>query len=197
MQQLSFVESNFTLIPGLQYIENYLEIAQEKLLIETIDKQKWLSGLKRRVQHYGYKYNYRKKNIDHSSYIGPIPEWLILLCTKLYQENIFTDIPDQVIINEYMPGQGISPHIDCIPCFGEVICSLSLGSSCIMEFKNKIKVSLLLEPRSLLVLSKDARFIWTHSIPARKQDIYLGTKILRARRISLTFRCININKISG
>ncbi len=39
-----------------------------------------------------------------------------------------------------------------------------------MEFENKIKIPLLLEPRSLLVLSKDARFIWTHSILARKRD---------------------------
>jgi alkylated DNA repair dioxygenase AlkB len=183
-----------TCILGLRYIPNYLEIEQEKQLIENIAKQQWLPDLKRRVQHYGFKYDYRSKNIDHNNYIGPIPDWLHLSCNKLYQENIFTAVPDQVIVNEYMPGQGISPHIDCIPCFREVVCSLSLGAACVMEFENKIKIPLLLEPCSLLVLSKDARFIWTHSILARKQDIYRGTKIPRKRRISLTFRTVNIKR---
>ncbi|WP_231289239.1 hypothetical protein [Rickettsia bellii] len=43
------------------------------------------------------------------------------LCDSLHKQNIFHEIPDQVIINEYMPGQGIAPHTDCIPCFSDTI----------------------------------------------------------------------------
>lgn len=45
---------------------------------------------------------------------------------------------DQLIINEYQPGQGINPHIDNVKLFAEPIVSLSLGSECIMEFDREI-----------------------------------------------------------
>ncbi|MEO0410804.1 MAG: alpha-ketoglutarate-dependent dioxygenase AlkB [Pseudomonadota bacterium] len=38
-------------------------------------------------------------------------------------------------MNEYTPGQGIAPHVDCVPCFGPFAASLSLGSSCEMLFQ--------------------------------------------------------------
>lgn len=41
---------------------------------------------------------------------------------------------DQLIVNEYEPGQGINPHIDNIKLFKSDIASLSLGSDCIMIF---------------------------------------------------------------
>lgn len=100
-------------------------------------------------------------------------------------------MPDQIIINEYQSGQGISTHIDCVPCFSNTIASLSLGSPCVMDFAHSEtgkKSSLLLEPRSLLVLSGDARYLWQHSIAGRKTDRFNGQTIQRTRRISLTFR---------
>lgn len=80
------------------------------------------------------------------------------------------------------------------PCFGDTIASLSLGSACVMDFTNVTgeKQSHLLEPRSLLILSGDARYHWQHAIPARKSDKWNGQSIPRARRISLTFRTIVI-----
>lgn len=39
---------------------------------------------------------------------------------------------NQLIINEYNPGQGINPHIDNPILFSSPIVSLSLGSDCIM-----------------------------------------------------------------
>jgi alkylated DNA repair protein alkB family protein 8 len=36
--------------------------------------------------------------------------------------------PNQVTVNEYIPGQGISPHVDTHTPFGEFIFSLSLGA---------------------------------------------------------------------
>ena len=99
-------------------------------------------------------------------------------------------MPDQVIVNEYLPGQGISPHINCISCFGNVICSLSLLSPCVMDFIEEEKISILLEPSSLLLLTGSSRYNWKHGIAARKSDIYDSNKIIRQRRISVTFRTI-------
>jgi alkylated DNA repair dioxygenase AlkB len=99
-----------------------------------------------------------------------------------------------VIVNEYEPGQGIAAHVDCVPCFGETITSLSLASPCVMDFMGKEgeKAPQFLEPRSLVVLSGPARYQWRHSIAPRKTDKYQGDIIPRRRRLSLTFRNVRI-----
>jgi alkylated DNA repair dioxygenase AlkB len=50
--------------------------------------------------------------------------------------------------------------------------------------------SLLLEPRSLLILSDEARHEWQHGIASRKSDRWRGMVIPRARRLSVTFRLL-------
>ena len=172
-------------IPGLEYLPNFISVDEERALIKAIDGQPWLNDLKRRVQHYGYKYDYKARAVTPDSYLGPLPEWLEPVTRKLPFQ------PDQAIVNEYEPGQGISAHIDCVPCFGTMIASLSLGSGAVMQFTNcNEKQEIYLEPRSLIVLSGEARFRWTHAIPARKSDIVNGLKFDRSRRLSLTFRTV-------
>jgi len=56
------------------------------------------------------------------------------------------------------------------------------------------KIPVLLEPRSIVVLKDDARYKWTHSIPARKVDNFYGQTITRERRVSLTFRKVIITR---
>jgi len=180
-------------IHGASYISDFISPKEEKTLLTHIDTGKWLYDLKRRVQHYGYKYDYNLRKIDLGMRIGVLPDWLQSLAIRLYEANIFEKIPDQVIVNEYEPGQGISPHIDCEPCFDKTIVSLSLNSTAVMDFtKGLEKVSLPLEPRSILILKDDARYEWHHCIPARKSDTYNGIKLLRKRRVSLTFRKVII-----
>jgi hypothetical protein len=48
-------------ISGLQYCPNFITAEEEQALIEIIDQQTWLNDLKRRVQHYGYKYDYKAR----------------------------------------------------------------------------------------------------------------------------------------
>lgn len=175
-------------IQGLGCIQNYITYEQEARLLELIDQELWLLDLKRRVQHYGYKYDYKNHNIGYESYLGKMPEWLNILCARLLNDQIFKVLPNQVIVNEYLPGQGIAAHTDCISCFGKVICSLSLESACVMDFTNTHKSSKLLEPRSLVIMSSDARYLWKHAIAPRKFDNYNGIKLPRKRRVSLTFR---------
>jgi alkylated DNA repair dioxygenase AlkB len=178
-------------VPGLQYIPYYISSKTEADLMYTIDRGLWLTDLKRRVQHYGYRYDYKTRSLDTTMYIGSLPYWAEDLADRLYSEGLTSALPDQVIVNEYIPGQGISDHVDCLPCFGDTIVSLTLGSSCIMEYthvKSKAKVPVFLERSSLVVMHGDARHQWMHGIPARKSDEYHGLTYPRTRRISITFR---------
>ncbi len=191
LQENLFHEEPAISIAGLSYIPNFITSAEETTLLNAIDQQPWLTDLKRRVQHYGWKYDYTARRVDETMRLGVLPDWLMDYCQKLKSEGYFPKLPDQVIINEYQPGQGIAPHIDCVPCFEETIASLSLGSPCVMEFTNPAtgeKINQLLEPRSLLIFSGEARYQWRHGIAARKTDKYEGHIIQRGRRISLTFR---------
>jgi alkylated DNA repair dioxygenase AlkB len=178
-------------IDGLSYIPDFIDGATESDLIRTIDAQSWITELKRRVQHYGWRYDYKARSVTNDLRIGALPDWLQSYAVRLQQGGLFAETPDQVIINDYQPGQGISAHIDCVPCFADTIASLSLGSPCVMDFthsKSDEKSPLLLEPRSLLVLTGDARYVWQHAIPSRKSDKRCGQTITRTRRVSLTFR---------
>lgn len=184
-------------IAGVTYIPNAIDEQTEQRLISIIDTQPWLTDLKRRVQHYGWRYDYKARAVTSELRLGPLPDWLAALAEQFHAYGLLPKIPDQVIINEYQPGQGISPHIDCVPCFEETIASLSLGSTCVMEFahtKTQEKVPILLEPRSLVILSGDARYHWQHSIPARKTDRWNGAILPRNRRLSLTFRNVIIEQ---
>jgi alkylated DNA repair dioxygenase AlkB len=177
--------------PGARYLPTYVAEATEAALLEEIDRAPWLSDLKRRVQHYGYRYDYKARRVTAESYLGPLPDWLVSIATRLSDDGLFVETPDQVVVNEYLPGQGISAHIDCEPCFGEIIASLSLASASVMEFDSVVgaqRSSHLLEPRSLLLLQGESRFDWRHGIPARKSDTLDGAVVPRGRRVSVTFR---------
>ena len=189
--QSSLFETPQPTISGLTYIADFIDAATEAALLQSIDAQPWITELKRRVQHYGWRYDYKARSVTNDLRIGVLPDWLQTYAVRLQQTGYFPEMPDQIIINEYQSGQGISTHIDCVPCFSNTIASLSLGSPCVMDFAHSEtgkKSSLLLEPRSLLVLSGDARYLWQHSIAGRKTDRFNGQTIQRTRRISLTFR---------
>ncbi len=180
-------------IPGLRYQSGYLDEEEQARLVAAIDQQPWSADLKRRVQQYGYRYDYMRHSVDPSMRLGPLPGWLVPLAERLRADGIFAALPDQVIVNEYEPGQGIAAHIDCVPCFGDTIVSLSLLSPCVMLFTREepvAQVPVLVEARSLLLMQGEARYHWQHAIPARKVDVVAGTRIVRGRRISLTFRSV-------
>ena len=184
-------------IAGLDYKEDYINKSEHDRLMDLIDEQQWLSDLKRRVQHYGFKYDYKARRVARDMCIGKLPKWLEELAEKLWKDGHMPEIADQVIVNEYKPGQGISNHIDCEPCFQDTIVSLSLESGCFMDFTDKDKtkkIPVWLKPRSIVVLSNEARYEWLHGIAARKSDKWDGHKvpIPRERRVSLTFRKVKI-----
>jgi len=163
---------------GLTYKPNYVSEERAKEIIKFIEGQEWSKTLSRRTQQYGYEYNYAK-GVSKLEKVHPIPDIL-----KIFGEEF-----NQVIINEYEPGQGISAHTDHQKFFGNKIVSISLLSPIIMNFaNNNVKIPVALEPNSCVIMEGDARYKWTHEIPSRKSDVINGTKIARSKRISLTFR---------
>lgn len=180
-------------IPGLSVRDEWITPDEERALIASIDASEWRADLQRRVQHYGWRYDYKARSVDESMRLGPLPEWAEALAARIEREGISAK-PEQVIVNEYVPGQGISKHVDCVGCFGPVVLSLSLGSACAMELarEGREKVAIKLTARSLLALEDEARTEWTHAIPGRKSDVFDGLRAPRGRRVSVTFRTVKL-----
>ena len=183
-------------IQGFHYERAFLTKEECDGLLASIDKREWLRDLKRRVQHYGWKYDYKSRVVTEDMRIGELPPFLRTVADRLQASPWFDTVPDQVIVNEYEPGQGIAAHVDR-DCFGPTVATLSLGNAWPMEFApcrrpggqdnaSVEKTELVLEVGSLLVLTGDARWHWTHRIAARKTD---GQR-RRQRRVSVTFRTV-------
>ncbi|KAJ7223057.1 hypothetical protein GGX14DRAFT_352147 [Mycena pura] len=109
----------------------------------------------------------------------------------------------QAILNLYHPGEGITPHVDLLGRFGDGIVGVSFGSSCVMRFapacvgedtEDCVPAQLFLPARSIIVLSGDARYAWTHGIDKRTTDLVADADVdepwvvERGVRLSITFR---------
>ena len=157
----------------------------------------WRNDLDRRVQHYGWRYDYRARKITYDMKLGCLPDWLDGLANRLYHETkLFHRLPEQVIVNEYRPGQGIAMHVDH-RSFGPVIATVSLGDDWEMDFRRDQYMSchVMLERGSALILSKDARSHWMHGIAKRIGEQSGTRRRRRQRRVSLTFRTVNKSQI--
>ena len=115
----------------------------------------------------------------------------------------------QAILNLYHPGEGITPHVDLLNRFDDGIIGVTLCGSCVMSFEeveNTVcgtgeyakevgkKWDLYLPERSVLVMSKEARYDWKHGIPGRTHDLVEDEDgnhgpclIKRSIRLSVTF----------
>lgn len=182
---------------GLMLIEDVVTQEEEKLLLDSVDwsdVESTSSELKyRKVKHFGYEFKYGSNRVDPDAPITPIPDDYKFLQTLFKQHYPVPYEYDQLTINHYLPGQGIPPHIDTHSCFEDTILSLSLGSACIMDFKRgDQKAAIYLPPRSLLIMSDEARYAWSHGICPRHNDVVNTeagiTTQPRGTRVSFTFR---------
>ena len=188
-------------IPGLVYKPDFITEEEETKLLTCIDGAEWSTELQRRVQHYGWRYDYKQRQIDESMRLGELPEWARELGRRLVNEWLMRDLPDQVIVNEYCGRQGISRHIDQPRSFAEHVATISLIETWGMVFRrrgSKEKVEKPLERRSVAVLTGDARYKWTHEIPNRANEPRMEQgkrrRVKRTRRISLTFRTVRLER---
>ncbi|CAH9055044.1 unnamed protein product [Cuscuta europaea] len=191
-----------------------------KELLAAVDSRPWQNLAKRRVQHYGYEFCYDIRNVNTSHYLGELPQFVSLVLERVssFQKLGYTGsvVLDQLTVNEYPPGVGLSPHIDTHSAFEGLIFSLSLAGPCVMEFRKYqkgvwvtnselashgemqdcdkmtssfLRKAIYLPPRSMLLLSGEARYAWHHYIPHHKVDIVKDNTIRRApRRVSFTLR---------
>lgn len=175
-------------IQGLKFTRNFLTLEEESSLFHHIDNEQWNNKLLRRTQHYGYVYDYTTRNLREKA--PPIPSWCNFVIDRLLEQRILVNLPDQLIVNEYLPGQGISPHIDSVIAFQDGIVSISLGADAMMDLINTRdstnKKQVLLSSRSAISFHDVARYEWKHGISAKKK----GYGAIKGRRVSLTFRKI-------
>jgi len=176
---------------GLRLVEDFISPEEEASLLATIDAGKWDTAMSRRVQHHGWRYDYKAKKVDPAGYIGPLPDWAAGLAHRLHDRGLIPELPDQVIVNEYVGQQGIAKHIDCPACFRGPIVTISLIETWEMVFTKKAKPAIskkfeiLLSRRSAAILDGEARNVWQHEIPKKKG------RPPRGRRVSITFRKVN------
>ena len=179
---------------GLQLHPGFLTPQEQPNYVARVDAavDQWRNDLSRRVQHYGWRYDYKARLITPDMYLGQLPDWLQILADRLYQETgVFDRPPEQVIVNEYQPGQGIGIHIDH-KGFGPAIATISLLDDWSMDFSSnwKDRTPALLPQGSCLLLTGKARSHWQHAIQPVKQESTPGGKRSRRRRLSLTFRTV-------
>lgn len=145
----------------------------------------------RRVIHYGYKYDYRKMALPAKT--SPMPEVLAALARPVAASLLGeSEMFDQLIINEYIPGQGISAHVDHPQQFGDVIFCICLGSGTTIMFTHpdgRVE-SRWLPAGSAYAMTGKARHMWRHGIEAKKSDMVGFKRIPRGTRYSLTYRTI-------
>ena len=118
---------------GLIYFPDFISHEESFKLISYIENQAWSSELNRRVQHYGYRYDYKSRTLDASSEVLEIEQPFVgLLDTLTYELNELglKSRPNQIIVNEYEIGQGITWHIDSEKSFDDNIFIISLLSDC-------------------------------------------------------------------
>ncbi|CAI0410308.1 unnamed protein product [Linum tenue] len=200
-------------IPGLYLLHDFVTVEEEQELLAAVDSRPWNNLSKRRVQHYGYEFCYDIRNVNTKRCLGELPSFVSPILQRIasfpdLDHSTASSILDQLTVNEYPRGVGLSPHIDTHSAFGDFIFSLSLAGPCIMEFRqyvvasstemeadhshgssNLIRKAIYLPPRSMLLLSGEARYAWNHYIPHHKIDLVDGTVINRSlRRVSFTFR---------
>ncbi|XP_059841055.1 alpha-ketoglutarate-dependent dioxygenase alkB homolog 6 isoform X1 [Hypanus sabinus] len=150
--------------------------------------------------------------------IEKLPDWLEKYTKRISSMQLFTGkVANHVLVNEYNPGEGIMPHEDG-PLYFPTVTTISLGSQTLLDFyhpitkeneeiavpqteENRYFLSLLVEPRSLLVLKDSMYLKYLHGIRPVSEDVItdkvanltscnskLGAVLARTTRVSLTVR---------
>ena len=178
---------------GATIVPDIVTEAEERRILMRIAAAPWLTDLSRRVQHYGFRYDYRAPSAGSHAPAPEFPRWAEAIAERL-GPHFDGGLPEQCIVNEYRPGQGIGMHADH-PSFGSTVVSLSLGASWPMHFRPRsvrpyVRHGLasdevaLLPRRSALVLRGAARSTWMHAIDPAASARQPET------RVSATFRTL-------
>ncbi|CAL1526809.1 unnamed protein product [Lymnaea stagnalis] len=193
--------------PGLIIIEDFVDEETERALLKLVNGETEANNKgimkHRKVLHYGYEFKYSINDVDITDPLPVgIPEQCHTFLKKALKLGLTKHFPDQLTVNQYSPGQGIPPHVDTIDAFEDGILSLSLGSQVVMDFRHPEgkHLQVLLPSRSLIVMTGDSRYVWSHGITPRKSDIVTTasgdgvTLLTRETRTSFTFRKVILDR---
>jgi alkylated DNA repair dioxygenase AlkB len=157
---------------GLSYRPGFITSAEEQELIRHI-RELTLAPFqfgefegKRRVASFGWQYNFSTQRLEAAD---PFPEWIRHVIRAVEQAgHLAKGAIGHILFTEYDAGTGIGWHRDKKQ-FDKVF-GLSLGASCDFRFRRKVETrwerfTLHTEPRSLYIITDEARSLWQHSIP--------------------------------
>jgi alkylated DNA repair dioxygenase AlkB len=173
-----------TLPEGLLFVPEFVSVEEEAGLIafvRDLDFHEFqMRGVtaRRRVASFGWHYSFESYKATPAD---PIPEPLLPLRARAAAvAGIAPEAFSEALATEYQPGAGIGWHRDAPP-FG-IVAGISLGAACRMRFQKgkgaeRAVAAVELTPRSLYVLTGEARTKWEHTIPA-----------VKGLRYSVTFR---------
>ena len=176
---------------GLSVTLDVITQKEEQEIIDYLDSKIWVhvnpsNPKSRRVQQFGYGYAYTSKKLIPGDPIdGPIG----ILAERIKLGGLMD--PVQCIVNEYLQTQGIAAHIDN-KNFGGAVVGISICDDGVLTFrKDKEVIEVFLPRRSMMVMSGESRYIWTHEMKSTKSYFVDSLKVVKPttyRRISLTFR---------
>lgn len=180
-------------IPGFTLELDYISPSEEQTLLTHIENEPWESDWRRRIQQFGIGYASQHGGVP--AFVRPFPRWLTEFAQRIHNDAPFERLPENCVINEYIPPLGIAPHKD-YPAFGPTIACVSLGSDIVIDFENpakRLRISVFVPARSFWVITGEARSGWTHGIAPRLTDLVNGVRRPRGRRVSVTFRTANVS----
>ena len=85
---------------GPVIVPDFVTPAEEARILLRIAEAPWLTEHRRRVQHYGYQYNYRGASRPVPA--APFPRWVGAMAERL-RPHFGGALPVQCIVNEYRP----------------------------------------------------------------------------------------------
>jgi alkylated DNA repair dioxygenase AlkB len=170
---------------GFVYEPEFLPQSEEESLVEQISRLSFqdvrMHGVvaRRRVVQYGFNYSFDSARLSAGD---TVPPFLLPLRDRAAR---FAARPaadfSEALITQYPPGAAIGWHRDAPPF--DVIVGISLLSACRFRLRRIDRtgspVEITAAPRSVYLLSGEARTEWQHHIPPT-----------RALRYSITFRTL-------
>lgn len=221
-----------TLPPSCHYIPNFLTHAEEAHILTQIratPSTRWTNLSRRRLLSIPSTLTGTARDTLIASLL---PAYLSSPIVQRFADlGIFKDAPhgapNHVLVNEYLPGQGIMPHEDG-PAYYPCTATVSLGAAIVLDVYEKNKEGereakprwrILQEPRSLLVTSNAMYTDTLHGIDGvvvdegvrqesianwellgekEKYALLDGARYDRDLRLSLTYRdVVKVAKVGG
>ena len=118
--------ASITRVPGLELIPEYVDREGQERLLALVDAAPWRADLKRRVQHYGYRYDYRSLGTaGREAYLGPLPGWAAELAARLVEDTPVEREPTSDSLTETRQARAFRPTSIACPAFSGPSCCRS------------------------------------------------------------------------